>query len=159
MLFAGVLDNSLRTFFLTVATYRPGYSIFAILFKCLFVLNKIYRRLCTTFRNRCSHTNQKTLLSELKSRILENISQTTHNLNLYDSFRLGNKSAWGGWQKSVKTTALWVAIYATLNKVSPLDLSRLIVFFGVYSCLGLQDRTLRAERHSLLDRYIIALYV
>lgn len=58
---------------------------------------------------------------------------------------------------SVKSTAFWIAIYATFNKVSPLDLSRLIVFFGVYCCLGLQAG---APRHSLVSvRYIMALYV
>lgn len=61
--------------------------------------------------------------------------------------------------RGVKSTALRVAIYATLNKVSPLDLSWLIVFFSVYSCPDLQDRTPRTWRHSLVYRYIIALYV
>lgn len=44
---------------------------------------------------------------------------------------VSNKSARALAHAGVKSSALRAAIYATLNKVSPLDLSRLIVFFGV----------------------------
>lgn len=47
------------------------------------------------------------------------------------------------------STALWVAIYATLNKVLPLDLSLLIVF-GLYERSGLQGGTPQLREHSLI---------